>query len=490
MSSVTLTFETPRRPLTMTDDSASGFYLVFENNIQNPDSLHTSFDDFLAQIQKLNRTEVKAAKRLAIIHNSFNHYFSFVRELRSGQRHTKEANIRRLPLANKEVTLAAKILLTENAAHSKEEMANIAYWLLNGLAEQINDYSLLNYAQPDELWGELNSVFEFAESHFISEFNTNKPFNESIKCTYLRAMLLNAAQPAHLNTQEHKIASAYLNRWSKKAGLTELDEKFFDATHYYLDLASSKPACLARDIHTSEHSDNIRVMDIQPLIILAQSHLKKLRGGIKPSEIGFSKRTDPIDAFMTLKKVIHSWRQDASRKAERAHCAQDSQTFIGLDAIYEHLKSPTGQKPENFVASNTINVSESGACVKVNQWADVEYLSVGDFLLHRTSKDKDDRLAVVRWLKKEDEAVILGIEFITGNLQPVLLETNNHSTPALLVSRSNNDTIITPKGYCKNKTPIELKTLRHNISLTARVHALIQRGQHADQISLKRGNAA
>lgn len=157
--------------------------------------------------------------------------------------------------------------------------------------------------------------------------------------------------------------------------------------------------------------------------------------------------------------------------------------------IHQYLKTPRSVLSD-LSASETINQSKTGACIKMDQTSLTSPIAVGDVIMHHQHDESKGKLAIVRWLKQVGESITFGIEFIAGNLQPVTVQVKDSVAEALLVSTSDNDSLITHRGYCTSNTPVQLKTTRHGLSLDARAQSLMQRGQHTDQIRLKRQQTA
>ncbi|MFQ3230280.1 MAG: hypothetical protein ACI9DO_001652, partial [Reinekea sp.] len=332
-------------------------------------------------------------------------------------------------------------------------------------------------------------VYFFAETRYLTDFHNNKPDSRDIESRYKQLLLFQAAQPDHLNDKEQTMLDCYLTKWSFRAHLRHQESRDFNSRYFYLDLELSNGAVSARTIEGVANDENIRALNPLPIIEQVRLHMSQLRKSMSADKIGFPEGSDNIDAFMTLKKVLLSWKQESTRRFERAVCAMTARTAIGLSAIHQYLRSPKSHD-DKLLSSSTVNISKTGACVKLDKDNSNLELSVGDVIVHKLSNESNGRLAVVRWLQRVGTSLLFGVEYIIGNLQPVTIRVEDKIAEALLVSTSDNDSLITHKGCCASNTPVRLKNVRHGISLDARVQALIQRGQHVDQIRLKRSQIA
>jgi hypothetical protein len=357
------------------------------------------------------------------------------------------------------------------------------------MCEQLQDFSEQHRMQPGVLWAEINRLYQFAESRFLTDFHSNKPDNRDIESRFKQALLFQAAQPEHLNDQELKLVDGYLRKWSFRAHLHHQESREFNTHYFYVDLDANSGVLNARQIQGPGNDENVRVVNPLPIIEQARQHMAQLRNGTSAEKIGFGSQADNIDAFMALKKALMAWKQSTSRRFERAPCAIEARTALGLNTIHNYLRSPASVL-EKLIGSQTVNVSKTGACVRINDWKEAEELSVGDVVMHHQHNETKGKLAVVRWLKRAGETIVFGLEFMAGNLQPVTVRVKDRISEALLISTSDNDSLITHKGYCASNTPVRLKSAKHGIALDARAQSLMQRGQHIDQIRLKRSQIA
>jgi hypothetical protein len=479
----------PKQNLHISRDTTALYRDVLVNQVLNVADFESHFDKVAANLHNLNRMPLNGDARLNLTDGLINQYLLFVQQVRIGNLVLNAKQKKDLPELNREFSYAAKLLLRDAVPHSKEEMANFVYWAISAMCEQLQDFSEQHRMQPGVLWSEINRLYHFAEARFLTDFHSNKPDNRDIESRYKQALLFQAAQPEHLNDQELQLVDSYLRKWSFRAQLNHQESREFNTHYFYVDLEANSGVLSARQIQGSGNDSGIRVVNPLPIIEQARQHMNQLRNGTSAEKIGFSNEADNIDAFMALKKALMAWKQSTSRRFERAPCAIDARTALGLNTIHSFLRSPKSVI-EELIGSQTINLSKTGACVRINHWQEAESLSVGDVVMHQQSDDSNGKLAIVRWLKRAGDSIIFGLEFVVGNLQPVTVRVRDRISEALLISTSDNDSLITHKGYCASNTPVRLKSARHGIALDARAQSLMQRGQHIDQIRLKRSQTA
>jgi hypothetical protein len=439
----------------------------------------------VTNLHNLNRMPVNGDARLDLTSSLISQYLRYIPKVRSGEAKLTAVQQKEIPELNREFAYATKLLLRDVVPHSKEEAANLVYWAISAMAEQLQDFSDQHRTQPGTLWAELNRLYYYAEVRFLTDFHSNRPDNRDIESRYKQAVLFQASQPEHLNESERHLVDAYLRKWAFRAQLSQQEGKQLNAHFFYIDLEEKAGAQTSRQLNSPGNETRIRVLNPLPIIEQARQHMGQLRRGTAAATIGFGRQTDSIDAFMTLKKALLAWKQSTSRRFERASCSNEAKTALGLSMIHQYLKTPRTALPDLSV-SETINMSKTGACVKMDQDDLTKPISVGDIIMHHQSDESKGKLAIVRWLKQMGDSITFGVEFIEGNLQPVTVHVKDNAAEALLVSTSDNDSLFTHRGYCTSNTPVQLKTNRHGLALDARAQSLMQRGQNTDQIRLKR----
>lgn len=489
MSIASLRLTMPKQNLHISRDTNALYRDVLVNQVLNSADFDINLEKVVTNLHNLNRMPLNGDARLNLTASLINQYLLYIPKVRSGEITLTPLQRKDLPELNREFAYAAKLLLRDAVPHSKEEMANFVYWSICAMAEQLQDYSDQHRPQPDLLWAELNRLYHYAEVRYLTDFHSNKPDNRDIESRFKQALLFQASQPEHLNENERHLVDSYLRKWSFRAQFSQQESRELNSHFFYIDLDAKTGIQTSRQLQTSGNDANVRVLNPLPIIEQARQHMGQLRRGTAAENIGFSHKTDNIDAFMTLKKALLAWKQSTSRRFERAPCANEARTALGLQMIHQYLRTPRTVLAD-LTSSETINVSKTGACVKIDRNSLNKPIAVGDVIMHHQNDESKGKLAIVRWLKQIGETLTFGVEFIAGNLQPVTVQVRDRVTEALLVSTSDNDSLITHKGYCTSNTPVQLKTNRHGLSLDARAQSLMQRGQNTDQIRLKRQQTA
>jgi hypothetical protein len=486
MSIAALHLTLPKQNLYISRDAIALCRDVFVNQILNLTDFADQFDKVLTTLHNLNRVPLNGDIRLSLTEGLINHFLLFLRQVRCGDVVLTIRQRRDLPDLNREFAFAAKLLLRDAASHSKEELANIVYWAMSTLAEQLQDFSAQHRSQPGRLWAELNRLYQFAESRLLTDFLTNKPDHRNIESRYKQALLFQAAQPEHLNDEEQRLLEGYLRKWSYRGQLGRQENRDFQGHNFYIDLDSPLGVQSSKEIQAVTNNFSIRALNPLGLMDQARQNMTQLRTGTAAQRIGFPARCDNIDAFMALKKALIAWQQASSRRYDRAPCLMAARTALGLNTIYRYLRSPQAL-PSKLINSHTINRSKIGACIKIAALQDeIGLVSVGDVVMHYPEFEASGTLGLVRWLKRTEVSIIFGLEFILGDLQPVTVRGRDGITQALLISTPDDDSLITYKGYCASNMAVHLNYKREGISLDARAQSLIQRGQHVDQIRLQR----
>ncbi|MEJ2043889.1 MAG: PilZ domain-containing protein [Reinekea sp.] len=489
MSIASLKLTMPKQNLHVNKETVALYSDVLGTQVLNVTEFENHYDKIVTNLHNLNRMPLNGDDRFNITEALINQYILFMQHVRCGDMQLTVGQAKDLPELNREFSYATKLLLRDTVSHSKEETANFVYWAISAMCEQLQDYSNQHRQQPEALWMEINRLYEYSETHFLTDFHSNKPDYRDIESRFKQALLFQAAQPEHLNQTELQLIDSYLRKWAFRAHLNHQESREFNSHYFYVDLESNLGAQSSRQIKGAGNDNCIRALNPLPVIEQARQHMNQLRNGTAADKIGFGQSADNIDSFMCLKKALLAWKQSSSRRFERAPCAIEARTALGLNTIHKYLRTPAAVA-ESMIGSQTINISKTGACVKIDHCWETKDLSVGDVVIHHQEYESSGKLAIIRWLKRVGESVMFGVEFMVGNLQPVTIHVKDKISEALLISTSDNDSLITHKGYCASNTPVRLKSSKHGIALDARAQSLMQRGTHVDQIRLKRSQTA
>lgn len=489
MTLASLALTTPKQTLPYSSEVVNDAMAILHGQLPSPSAIIPNFKQIAVSLHKINRTPLDDDLRTRLTEHALDQYLLFIRAVRNGDFALSPQQTTELPGLTREFAYSAKLLVMDGLAHSKEEFANLAYRAISILGEHLRDYSAQHYAQPGALWAEINRLYHYAEAHALTDFRGNRPDKGDIDSRFKQALLLQAAQPAHLNDQEFLLIDTYLYRWSSRAQLNHQESREFNTRYFYVDLESEAGAMSARQIRGAGNDFGVRALNPLPLIDQARKHMNQLRSGTAANIIGFGDQTSSIDAFMALRKATVAWKQASSRRFERAACAIEARTAFGLTAIHSYLRS-ADRNLDTMVQSQMVNISKLGACISIADWKKAKQLAVGDVIIHQRSNDSGAKLCIVRWLKRVGSSMLFGIEFVLGNLQPVMLRVHDQVSEALLVSTADSDSLITHKGYCDSNTPVRLKNSHHGVTLDARAQALMRRGQYTDQIRIKRSQVA
>lgn len=484
MSFAALHLTLPNQALHLSQDTLALYRDVLVNQVMEAEHIGARLEKIASYLHNLNRVPLQGEMRQELTENLIQHYLIYMQQ--APVMSDRGLSTTLLGECNRELSYATKLLLRDCTPHSKEEWARFLYWAMAALSIHLNDFSSQYRSQPGALWGEMHRLFQFASQRRLTDFQALAPDRGDIETRYKHALLLSASQTEHLSHTERMILDAYLGHWAFRARLSHQERRDFNTRYFYIDTEANRGIQTARQIQGAGNDESILVLNPLPVIEQARQHMKNQRQGMSPEKLGMPADIDSIDLFMTLKKAISAWKQSGSRRFERDSLEQQTQAAIGLHSVHQYLRV-NGTCEEQLASITTLNTSKQGACIRLRD--DTVSLNVGDVLMHRDQDDGPDsegRLGIVRWMHRDSRGRIFGLEYLTGNLQPVAVRIKDRLSEALLISAQGNDSLITHKGYCTGNSSIRLKNFRHGLALEARAQSLLQRGETTDQIRLKR----
>jgi len=386
---------------------------------------------------------------------------------------------------NTEAGYTAKLLLKDCPSHSVEEKAQFTHWVLFSLSEQIRDHYERYKTEPKTLWGEIHRIYEYAMLHRITDFKT-QPLNVTIEHSYKLAIMTAASEPYHFNLTEARILFQWLSRWSDRCTISNQISRSRNQAYFYVNLSVNE-GVLSQSQSEQYLANDYAVLAINPLplISLVKEHMAYLKTSGKKENIGIDIAVDSVDCYVALKKAALSWARNASRKDNREQCHEDVSLIIGLKQVHGFLKR-SSKEMIRPVRGVTLNSSRGGACIEIVESL-AQNANVGDIIFENEHKNSQ-KLAVIKWLKRSADTILLGVEFILGKTQPVAINIKNKITDALLVSSAQNDTLLARTGVYKNGTPFYVKIPHRQQALAAISGPLINRHGRTDQFKIIRGN--
>ncbi|WP_428239874.1 PilZ domain-containing protein [Gynuella sp.] len=386
-----------------------------------------------------------------------------------------------------EISNACKWLLNDNDSVPADQIANLYHRTIYMIGEEIEQYYEQYTPEPRHLWGEIHRLFEHAQLHRFDHY-IDEVLGCSLINTYKRLVLLAIAGPYQFSQQESEDLNLWLNSYAE---LTEFSHQIGQNIHpeyYYIDLTRDASILSYQQVE-SKGLTEFSILAVNPLPVYQQlkKDLKLIRQGNMAQIKGLSDQ-DPISCFLLLKKALAIWSKSTSRKTERIPCQKTAEVVFGLHNIHGKLRHKYNN---NLTKQGTVtNDSLQGACIQL-PLTEASNISVGD-LINYELNENDNRyryLAIVRWVQRQSNQFILGIEFINGKVQPVSVKSGDQQIEAILVSFASEDSLVTDSGVYRNGSIVKVKLPNQSFTLNAYSGPLISRHSGVDHFKIRRASA-
>jgi len=301
---------------------------------------------------------------------------------------------------------------------------------------------------PKNIWKEIHSILGFAMIYDLIDIhleNSNKTgCLKNIEQTYLRITLVAMCNPYHLNRGQHWPLWRYLSYWVKNAELNE-DLNDFKSDHTFIvNLKSDDRPILQESLSGDIGTENL-LLSTQPLIHQIIRQIDELKSTGKPPLPGFGHEINATKARKLLEIMMFHWQVFKKRLSPRYQENQRVKVICGIRQIHKELhnldplslkddfnefvpSTPSESKHDEIVVNkdiwHSINKSSGGLCLNIGPKNKTP--EVGNIIaINEQNNDENDRwsLAVIRWLQKSRiEGITIGVELISGELQPVLIK--------------------------------------------------------------------
>ncbi|WP_144407616.1 PilZ domain-containing protein [Gynuella sunshinyii] len=355
------------------------------------------------------------------------------------------------------------------------------------IGEEIKQYYEQYAPAPNHLWGQIHRLFEHAQLHRF-DHQIDEALNCSLINTYKRLVLLAIAGPYQFSQQESEDLNLWLNSY---AGLIEFSHQIgqnLNPEHYYIDLARDASILGYQQVE-SKGLTEFSILAVNPLPVYEQlkKDLKSIRQGNMAQVKGLSDH-DPISCFLLLKKALAIWSKSTSRKTERISCQKTAEVVFGLHNIHGKLRHKYNSSSTK--QGTVTNDSLQGACIQL-PLTEASKISVGDLINYELKENENTYryLAIVRWVQRQSNQFILGIEFINGKAQPVSVKSGGQQIEAILISFASEDSLVTDSGVYRNGSIVKVKLPNQSFTLNAYSGPLISRHSGVDHFRIRRASA-
>jgi cyclic-di-GMP-binding protein len=489
----------------------------------------SSHAKLLVQLAELNRCEIAAAERRKIL--------ELLREavLFVQTEQAKKFASRPVPLSAPErevfgaVTalwaaylLGYQYCLQAQADAPQDALAcQRALWCLSA---KLNEHYAVYQEIASDDWKLLNRLYALAEERGVAEHEVNHPAYKKVqtRCveTYVRALLLDLANPNEHAPRQTAVIARWLERWARKVVVTRTPPAG-DEAPLAVDLAGSGGAARG-----GAAGDSVRYLDVSDIARSVKKRVSLLRKGESPSALNLGD-VPPATAEQLLVMLYKQWCEDKhSRTHPRRAATGTAELCTGMAAMHfyisgERFAQRTGQdlnkmqreeiatfgrvatrhededygKTQGFFLETWELKDESRSGLRLER---PDASAAARYQLHqlvavRPADGKNFILGMVRWLSVGPDLLLrAGVRKMPGMPKGVTVRgtglnaTNEKNAPALLLpafpALGSPESLVIPSGWYKPKRVIEL--IRDGSS-NVELGALLERGTDYERVTFE-----
>jgi len=346
------------------------------------------------------------------------------------------------------------------------------------LASLLLECYIVYAKEPDDVWGELNQLYQLSESLGASKLVLNKEdkkqtATQTIQYAYLRIALLSVANPYHLMQGEATVLYDYLRTWAMGCELQEVTD--YNNLKNDLVVVEFKRALPPQFFYEGRTLDieHTRTIDLSNLLSQFSDTLEKMSDYLA-SDAAHKTFSERMRRDMLL-RIQRAWKERQTRKHRRERTNEYLVLAIGLNESHHFINNQLDYTPEKneirFYKTDGMNSDSNTDNTDLEYWQklhnNVQHLvlqdvssvqhhkqfrwmlynqsetgiglrrdgicdscvHVGDIVSYKKSIDVAGwHVGVVRWIKEFDKHVLeLGINIIKGIAQAVSVRSVDES---------------------------------------------------------------
>jgi hypothetical protein len=353
------------------------------------------------------------------------------------------------------------------AGHSSAAMTVALQRALDCVARNMFDHHVAHAKVAPELYAELHRLYRLVEKLSCADAEVTDPLalaraHASCARTWVRALLLDAANPGAQLPRETQLLSRLIELWAAKVGIL-IPSVDAAAPRRALWVDIDHPGGASR---TPLEGGGCRVLDLSKLARSIARRVKALRQGTPPHRLGLPRdcSREGCESLLTL-----LYRRCCQSSPDRAHSRAAMGTTAavcsGVASAYYYLAAGPFHPPdepapsdgevyrlEHGISDEAWRMRDESAgglgLVRPAELAGDAQLCLGQLLLVRPPGGVNV-LAVIRWLQQAAAGEVeIGTRLIAASPQPVTVRAADGGDwhPALLlpVVRGEGQTLICP----------------------------------------------
>lgn len=379
---------------------------------------------------------------------------------------------------------------------------------------------------PPSLWRLLHALYSFSEEQGVAGKRIKDGLNHedgtnACEATYVKALLLNLADPQQLTSRQLLQLDRWLDKWAARTPLSMEQPPTPTLPLVAVDLAGEcGPA-----IFTGQVMSERRFLDTERTAMSLRKRIKFLRNGGNPAEVGLGEDCVQPGCETLLTALYRRWCEVPLTRAHNRRSSEgEIQVCFAFPAIYFFLNEGTAFKqpgqtldvpPEimqdmrmfgrvterteklliarlGFTLESWSSHDQSEGGLKLSRTGTGERISQNQVIALRSSGGGRFSLAVVRWLKVDEDGVLsIGTRVMPGvpaavAARQVMLNPADMGpfAPAFQLSeiagQKEAASLVLPVGWFQPGKRIQIYS---SVMETAKLVALLEKGANFERVA-------
>ncbi|MBA2689452.1 MAG: hypothetical protein H0U63_01455 [Burkholderiales bacterium] len=255
-------------------------------------------------------------------------------------------------------------------AETAKYFALIAERCLSYTGLQIRNYSFVYKEAPARLTQNLHSLFHFAEKRGVAHV----PVKDSIDGhrgvaspaqTYIRALLLNAAEPSMLHANQLAAVDDLLKKWAGKVVISRIPPENEAAALRCTDLIGDKGLCIP--CGPPVQTETLIYLDLKSLSNSLRRRIRKLAKGVPWSELSLPPSFAHVAVSQLLAHIHRQWCEALVDETSEPPARGECDVVNGFEAFYQALTGHPFEAPRQTEDFSSLAADQMAVFGKVIQ---------------------------------------------------------------------------------------------------------------------------
>jgi hypothetical protein len=349
---------------------------------------------------------------------------------------------------------------------NKKGMERLAWSIYRAISFYLQEYLFACEefdCRASHTYREISRLHTYAEEqniHLTPLADDDQPDTErSISQQYSRFLLLRLLDPCHLQDGEPRICYTYLDDLAALARFMPPSREVDSSGHYVIDrLGEVPPSLFEPEAAETLAQPRFSLFDLHPVSLQIHQQLRTLERAEEQKPPAMSKLTT-LEITNLLARMLKSWHIRLQRNSERHSTSGEANLWLGLSNVYHYLNRDNSPLNHETNADDEITLSQTSAAMQA-QLADPSKPQItglrsnqsrsgialtlkprpglpsliGELVLIslQSGANRDEwKIGIIkRALKRSDEHMEIGIQFVQGRVIPVTLQSTSPSRHA------------------------------------------------------------